>query len=243
MRLITLAMACAALSLGTAALSQPPPPVGRDAATAAREPRRTTVYVGGVRDTGQFLPDSTVLARVHDRTVRVSKFIDAYFSSLAQVRPAADSLGRVEFLNSMINKEVLALTALAINRPLEFEDRTVLREHTARLLSNALFQRAVMDSVVVTDDDVRRCHSEFAREQRYRRIHFEDPNTADAVRRLLLARTLTWKEAVRRYPVAGAEAGAEGDMGWLARGSLDPLTASRVWNLEIGGFRLSSIVI
>ena len=82
--------------------------------------------------------------------------MDAYFASYAPVRPKPDSLGRVEFLTSMVNKEVLALTALSVNRPFGFEDRATMREHTERVLSNALYQRFVLDSVVVTDDEVRR---------------------------------------------------------------------------------------
>ena len=84
----------------------------------------------GIVDRGQFLPDTAVLARVNDRVTRVGAFIDAYFSSYAEDRPKSDSAGRVEFLNSIVNKEVLGLTALAINRPLGFEDRAKLRAAT-----------------------------------------------------------------------------------------------------------------
>src|SRR4029077_6227974 len=118
------------------------------------------VYISGVYDTGQFLPDTTELARVNDRVIRIGRFVDAYFASFIQSRPRPDSAGRIEFLNSMVNKEILALTALAINRPLEFEDRVTLRGVTDRALANALYQRAVIDSVTVTDDDLRRVHEQ-----------------------------------------------------------------------------------
>jgi hypothetical protein len=186
-----------------------------------------------VLDTGQFLPDTAVLARVDERVIRVERFVDAYFASLAQVRPAPDSLGRVEFLDAMINKEILALTALAIERPFGFEDRQVLREHTDRVLSNVLYQRAVLDSVAVTEDDIVRTHAQFGREQRYLRIRFADPNLAAAVRRALLDRKLTWNEAVRRHSKDAATS-PDGDIGWVSRASFDPQTAMDAWDLKPG---------
>src|SRR5262245_54925129 len=148
--------------------------------------------------TPAFLPDSTVLARVADRSIRVVRFVDAYFASYAPVRPRPDSAGRVEFLNSMVNKEVMGLTALKINRPLTFEDRAQLREYTDRMLSNALYRQAVLESVTVSDEDVRRVHAQYGFEQHYRRIRFDDPNAAALVRRQVMARTIPWTEAVRR---------------------------------------------
>src|SRR5262245_55654679 len=74
------------------------------------------------RPAPQFLPDSAVLARVADRSIRVDRFVDAYFASYGPVRPRPDSAGRVEFLGSMVNKEVMGLTALKVNHPLTFED-------------------------------------------------------------------------------------------------------------------------
>src|SRR5262245_44617480 len=85
------------------------------------------------RPAPQFLPDSAVLARVADRSIRVDRFVDAYFASYGPVRPRPDSAGRVEFLGSMVNKEVMGLTALQVNHPLTFEDRTVMREYTDRM--------------------------------------------------------------------------------------------------------------
>jgi hypothetical protein len=175
-----------------------------------------------------FLPDSFVLARVQNRSIRVDRFVDAYFASYAPVRPKPDSLGRVEFLTSMVNKEVLALTALSVNRPFGFEDRATMREHTERVLSNALYQRFVLDSVVVTDDEVRRSYTQYGREQRFRRIRFDDPEAAAAVRAGLTSKSLSWDQAARRA------SGSTADTGWVARTSVDPVTAQAVWDLQPG---------
>src|SRR6185295_1872061 len=97
------------------------------------------------------LPDTAVIARVQDRVITAKDFSEAWFDSDPQVRPQSDSLGRVEFLNSMVNKEILALVAKSVDRPLGFEDRTTLREHTNRVLTNVLYQRMVIDSIQITE--------------------------------------------------------------------------------------------
>ena len=207
--------------------------VTASALLAGFAPAATTAATPAGAPPAPFLPDSFVLARVNNRAIRVERFVDAYFASYGPVRPNTDSLGRVEFLNSMVNKEVMALTALAVNRPLDFEDRATMREHTERTLSNVLYQRTVLDSVVVSEDEIRRSYDGYGREQRYRRIGFEDPNTAAAVRRLLVAHTLTWNDAVRRYSSPPSTT-PDGDMGWVSRSSVDYRMAQLVWDLEPG---------
>jgi parvulin-like peptidyl-prolyl cis-trans isomerase-like protein/PPIC-type peptidyl-prolyl cis-trans isomerase-like protein len=211
------------------------PPGSMTAPTTGPRPasHKAPVYIGGVLDTGQFLPDTTMLARVGDRTIRIGRYVEAFFSSYAEFRPKPDSLGRVEFLNSMINKEVLGLTALAINRPFTFEDRVTMRGFTERTLANVLFQRGVMDSVVVTDDDVRRVHEQFGWQVHLRHIRFSDPNTAGAVRSAVLAGKLSWSDAVKRYSEM-TNRGLDGDMGWLLRTAFDMHTALAVWDLKPG---------
>jgi len=86
---------------------------------------------------------------------------------------------------------------------------------------------------MVTEDELRRFYEGYGREQRYRRIAFDDPNTAAGVRRLLVAHTLTWNDAVRRYSSPPATT-ADGDIGWLSRSSVDPRMARLVWDLEPG---------
>ena len=201
-----------------------PVPAGAQSATRG---------AGGAPGAGRFLPDSAVLARVGDRVVRVSDYVDAYFASYAVYRPRPDSLGRVEFLTSMVNKEVLALTALAIDRPMGFEDRATMRDYTERVLSNVLYRRAVLDSIEVTDDDVQRVYAQYGWQRRYRHIQLDDLNGATAVHALLTAGKVTWNDAVRRYSLARAPA-PDGDMGWLSRSGIHMEMAARVWDLQPG---------
>ncbi|HKQ58538.1 MAG TPA: peptidyl-prolyl cis-trans isomerase [Candidatus Eisenbacteria bacterium] len=180
------------------------------------------------------LPDSFVLARVGPRVIRVTDYVNAYFAAYAPDRPHPDSLGRVEFLNIMINKEVLGQTALAINRPMGFEDRLVLREHNERLLSNALFRRFVLDSVSVTEDDVRKAHAQYGWENRYHRIRFDQPIIANRARHALAAGTLKWRDAVKRYAAPGDSAGPDGLDGWIRRNTLTVGVADQIWDLKPG---------
>jgi len=230
-RRATVVIGLALLGCGVAiGASQGAPAAGTPPAPA----RKNSVYVGGVYDTGQFLPDTTVLARVQGRVIRIGQFVDAYFASYAQSRPTTDSLGRVEFLTSMVNKEVLALTALEIGRPEGFEDRSVLRGTTERVLANVLYQRAVLDSVHASESDIRSVYGQYATDVRYRDLRFDDPNTAETVRRALVAKRLTWAEAVRRYRHADEGGNPDGDMGWIARSSVDLSLAGRIWDAQPG---------
>jgi len=183
--------------------------------------------------TPQFLPDSAVLARVADRSIRVDRFVDAYFASYAPVRPKPDSAGRVEFLGSMVNKDVLGLTALKINKPLTFEDRTTLKEYTDRTLSNALYRQAVLESVTVTEQDIQAVHAQYGFEEHYRKIRFDDPNLAASVRRQVTNHTIPWTEAVRRSSDFDPNH-PDGDLGWIKREALDLRTAEMVWDLAPG---------
>src|SRR5262245_14132464 len=70
-------------------------PPAATSAPAAKQPRR---FINGVLDTGQFLPDTAILARVDDHVIRVREFVESYFNAYAEDRPAGDSAGRVEFL-------------------------------------------------------------------------------------------------------------------------------------------------
>jgi hypothetical protein len=182
-----------------------------------------------------YLPDTAVILRVGNRVTRVDAFVDAYFASYAVYRPKPDSLGRVEFLNSIIMKDVLGLMAQEVNRPLSFEDRLVLREFTDRVLSNTLFLRGVMDSVNVTEADIQEAHAAYGWEYHLRRIRFADQTTADSVRSALLARKARWADAVRRYSLDTDRHATEGDMGWIPRSSLDYDRATDIYALKPGG--------
>jgi parvulin-like peptidyl-prolyl isomerase len=244
---VLLAVFCA---FGLAAPTRPAPvrswkpgtPSGPgDTAAAPRPvtPKKQIVTYDGVPDTGQFLPDTALLARVDDRLIRVRDYVENYFNSYAEDRPASDAAGRREFLNTMINKEVLGMTALAANRPLTFEDRAVMREYSQRVLSNALYQRAVVDSSPVSEDEIRNVYAQYSYQQHMRHILLRDRATAERVRADLLAKRVSWSDAVRKHSIA-ADREQDGDMGWAKRIQLDPVLAEQVYALEPG--EISTVV-
>ncbi len=220
--LLCLAAAAAAAATPSPPRAAPPPPAARP------------TYIGGVPDTGQFLPDTTTLIRVGGRVTRVRDFVELYFASDPQFRPPPDSLGRLEFLNSLINREVMALTARDVGRPLTFEDRAALREHRERILSDIAFRRLVADSVRIREADLQRIYEQYKYEQRMRLIRFADHATATRVRAELVAKRLAWAEAVRRHhrPLAGEP--ADGEVGWLPRAAFDPGTGLVLYGLKPG---------
>jgi len=233
---------------------RPAPPAARKSAPAARpkastpahapvdttEPvdlRQNIRYIDGRPDTaGVFLPDSTVLARVNERLITAREFVDTYYNSYAEDRPTGDSLGRVEWLNSMVNKEVLGRVARAANPPLSFEDRLVMREHTQRALSNVLFLRAVLDSAVVSQDGMIATYREFPIEHHVRRIAFADPNLAEQVWKDLHAGRIKWGDAVRRYSLPQDDADRDGDIGWVGRMGMVEEVADQIYPLAPGQF-------
>ncbi len=190
--------------------------------------------ISGVRDTGQYLPDSAVVGRIDGRLFRIGEFRERWFASYFLDRPQKDSAGRHEFLESMVNKEVLAALAREVNRPLGFEDRTVLRETRQRLLSNATFARLVSDSARYTNEEVRRLYVLGDFRYHLQRIVTDGPATAERARADLLAKRLTWDEAVARYSVERGGPHPGGDLGWVARTELDPLNAPAVFTLPDG---------
>src|SRR5438874_1241899 len=138
-------------SAPSAHATSPPPaaspaPAAGKAAPASGAPRRIR-YIGSVPDTGQFLPDTTWLLQVGPRVTRVGDYIERWFGAYPEFRPPPDSLGRVKFMESLVNKDVMALTALALDHPLGFEDRLALRETRLRSLATAVYQGFVRDSV------------------------------------------------------------------------------------------------
>ena len=116
----------------------------------------------------------------------------------------------------MVNKEVLAALAREVNRPLGFEDRTVLRETRQRLLSNVTFARLVSDSARYTNAEVRALYDLGGYRYHVQRIVTNDPATAERARADLAAKRLTWAEAVKQYSSGRGEPGPDGDMGWVA---------------------------
>jgi parvulin-like peptidyl-prolyl isomerase len=193
------------------------------------------IYYDSPEDRAKYLPDSAVILTVADRKVRVGEFIDTYFSMNGEFRPKPDSLGRVEFLNTLINKNVLGLTATAIARPLAFEDRAVMREHTDRVLGNVLFRRLVQDSVVISDADIAKVYEEYKWEIKLRHIQCPTLAMAQKVRLDLLQGKTTWSDAVKNYSQAKTDKGPDGEVGWASRRGLTYDMAQALYGLRPGG--------
>lgn len=217
------------LAAGVQALAQTP-----SAPAAAPAPRNTFKpgpTINGVPDTGQYLPDTAVIGRVDGRLFRVGEFRDRWFASYFLDRPQKDSAGRSEFLQSMVNKEVLAALAREVNRPLGFEDRTQLRETRQRLLSNVTFARLVSDSARYTNDEVRALYELGNYRYHLQRIVANNLAAAERARADLAAKRLTWSEAVKKYSTDRDDKNPDGDMGWIARTELELTSATTVFTL------------
>lgn len=191
-------------------------------------------WINDTPDTGQFLPDSVWLLRVGPRVTTVGDFRSSWFSSYPEFRPGQDSLGRVQFLRNLKNRDVMGLTALAQDRKLRFEDRLSLAETRQRSLAAAVYQRFVKDSIQVTDRDVREVYESYKWRQHFRHILVADRNLAERVRRELVAGRITWPEAVKKYSIATNDKGPDGDLGWAKRESIAPSIAHRIYGLKPG---------
>ncbi len=203
---------------------------------AARPPATHRLFVDGRPDTGQYLPDSFVICRVGKRATRVADYVKNYFFSYAEFRPNPDSAGRVEFLQNLINKDLLGQVALEINRPLTFEDRATLREADQRLLSNALYRTAVLDSLNITEDDIHREYETFRYRVRVRHIVFPDLETARRVRLQLLGGRIGWDDAYNRYSLSkGRDKDPKGELGWSVRTGASLEMTRKVFSLGPGG--------
>lgn len=207
-------------------------PVTRLQAQGAPTKARGTI--DGVPDTGQFLPDDAVLAVIDGNKITARAFVDAYFNSLIEFRPKGDSAGRHEFLTSMINKEILGRLAAEIDKPLSFEDRHELRTHEERVLSNVLFQRMVLDSIRISEADVRRAHEQFTVHMRLRQIVVPDIETAEKIRLELVRGKISWSDAVRKYSTQYSEQNPDGEIGWRLRAGFDAIRGEQIFTLKPG---------
>jgi peptidyl-prolyl cis-trans isomerase C len=194
----------------------------------------TRRIINGVPDTGQFLPDTVVLARVNEREYTVREYVYSFYGSYAEDRPQPDSAGRVEFLNTLINRDVLGRTARSAGYKLGFEDRAVMRETRERALSNILYMRVVVDSAVVTEAEIQRVYEQYKYTQHLRHIQFADQATADRVRLDLQRGKITWKDAHAKYSKALNDPGPQGDLGWAARPTMLFALAEQVFSLNPG---------
>lgn len=202
-------------------------------ASRAAEPRRPVEYINGVPDTGQFLPNSAILARVADRRVSVLAFRDAYFASDPHIRPSGDSLGRAEFLTNMVRKDVLGLTALSAGYTLNFEDRAKLREVRSKALSNRFFETAVLDVPPVSEDSLRRVYEYYRYELRMRLLQFTDRAVAEAAQRSLAQGRASWATFAARYTPSGLQQ-SEGQFNWSRFENLPTDLGLALWRLKPG---------
>jgi hypothetical protein len=201
---------------------------------AAAQGKGSGRLIDGVRDTGQFLPDTAIIGRVDDKVFRVWDFRDRWFATYPLDRPQSDSVGRAQILSSMADKEVLATLARQVNRPLGFEDRQALRESRQRLLSNVTFARLVRDSCRYTMDEVRHVYEQGSLRLRVQRILGNDPALLERARAEIVSKRLSWPDAVKKYSLARGD-GPGGDLGWKQRKFFDPGPALEIFDLPDGG--------
>ncbi len=211
-------------------------------AKPSRKPRAThtesgtpiRAYINGVPDTGQFLPDTAWLVRVDGRVTRASDFVERWFGGDPNYRPAPDSAGRVRFLNMLIDRDVLGLSAVATNRPMDFTDRAAMREFEQRVLSDILFQRYVWDSVRVSDAEADSAARQIGMEGHFRHILFAERAPAEKVRAALVSGKLKWEEAARKYTIARDDKGPGGDRGWVGWANFPVGLAAPLFKLQPG---------
>jgi len=218
-----------ALSLFAAWAPADPAPGG---ATAA--PVRQRMTVNGIPDTGQFLPDTALLGRVAGIPITVREFVETYYAAYAPDRPATDSAGRVEWLHSMVDKEILARVAHKVNYQPDFAERSTLRAYEQRVLANVLYQRQISDSVQVRQSDVRALYEHTKLDYHVQRILVASRSQADTAWRGLTSGRLAWKDAVRRYNTARNDSIPDGDLGWVNLVSMAPDMAFAVAEMKAG---------
>lgn len=214
----TLLRACACAAL--AALLAVPPAVAQTSSRGGRKPAKTVTAEDHFRrdlpdppGPGPLPPDHVVV-KVGGRATTAREFARAYLDLPAMDRPGADSLGRVEFMKNLIRRDLLALEAARVDKPLTFEERHTLREFENRVHSNTLYQRLVIDPVRVTDAEVRAAYELMSREVRLRSIVVPSREQAEKLRRDLVAGRLGWATAVKAHSIGLKE--NDGDLGWLS---------------------------
>jgi len=212
----------AALVWAAAAAAAPAHPARKPAATKPAAAPRAAV---------SFLPDSTILARVDKRTITVFDFRDRWFSSDPTTRNATDLAGRTAFLQSLVDREVLSLEAVAAGTKLTPGDRWSLNNYEDQLLTMRLYQRRVEDPATPTEQDLHAVYDLMAWRLRLRYMLFADEATARAVRAELVSGRTTWEAAARKHSL-GPDSLVRGDLGWLTLSDLPPIAASTVFRLR-----------
>lgn len=221
LRVLTAVSMLAAAS-GNTAPAKAPTPAGSAAPTSRLQPSRIV----------DALPDSALLARVDDRIIRVFDFRERYFEADPTFRPRADSAGRADFLNTLIDRHVMSFTALKINHPLNFEDRLRLTPHINAVLQNVLYKRLVTDSLHIKEADLETVMKQFGYDQHLQSILFRERSLAERVRGDLARGTIPWTSAVERYSMT--KGNPQGDMGWVERTNARGELAIKTFDLNPG---------
>ncbi len=203
-------------------------------AFAAEPAKPQRIFIDGVPDTGQFLPNSELLATIGDRKVRVIDYRVGYFGLSGQDRPAADSLGRAEFLTNMIRKDVLGLRALAAGYRLNFEDRAQIREIHNTVISNRLFEREVLVNEAVPEDSIRWVYDLYKYDIRARMLFFTDRTEALNALANLRSKKVRWETLALTHTPA-AYAATKGEVPFTHFEALPLDLSIGLWPLPIGG--------
>jgi hypothetical protein len=222
------------LLLCSAAFAQGVKPWQPPTGTTPTQKAKPLRIIDGVPDTGQFVPDSAVLARFDGRPFRAIDFCYRWYAAYAPDRPNRDSAGRYMFLDNMMNKEVLASLARQVNRPFTFEDRQQLRDVRQRWMANVVFARLVADSSRPTLEDAQHIYEQTKFELHLQRIVANDRAAVERARADVLAKRLSWQEAVKKYSTGRGDKGPDGDLGWMKRAALAPVVAWQVFDLADG---------
>src|SRR4029077_5415117 len=98
----------------------------------------------------------------------------------------------------------------------------------------AVHKQFVMDSVNVTEQDLRAMYEAYKYDQHLRHILVSDKATADMVRRDLISGRTTWSAAVKKHSLDAATKEKDGDLGWLVRDNMAVNIANMMFVLKPG---------
>lgn len=188
----------------------------------------------GTRPPKEFVSDTAVVARVEDRVIRVHDYIDRFYGSYAEYRPRPDSAGRAEFLETLVSKEVLANVAKKQKRPETFEERAILKAADQRILGNILFERSILDSIQVTEAEVESVYAQMKRELHFGAVRFGSLQTAEKMRKDLLAGRISWARAWELRLRIPSDTSHTWDLGWRKRSDVPVNLAPVLFSLPKG---------
>jgi hypothetical protein len=181
-----------------------------------------------------WLPDTFVLARIDDRAIQARDYDERFFNSHMEYRPTQDSVGRADFLQRLVDKEVLASVARAANYQLTFQERAQMEAFVQSTLGNRLFERTVMDSVKVTDAEAESVYVQMKREIRLARVRFGSIETAERMRRDLVAGHTSMARAWELRLRMPGDQTTSPDVGWQTWNNT-PADVRPVFRLPVGG--------